>query len=65
MLLTKQDAIHTEKFKRGTLIIANARKKKNILSLVYYEKKANRELGLNKDGKLWEQKFKYVDNYTA
>lgn len=40
------------------------RKKKKSLSLVYYEEKANRELGLNKDGKLWEKRFKFVDNYT-
>ena len=65
MVLTKQDTIHTEKFERATSIIANAKKKKKSLSLVYKEKKANRELDLNKDSKLGEQRFESVDNYRV
>lgn len=67
MVLTKQDTIHTEKFERATSIIANTKKKKKkkSLSLVYKEKKANRELDLNKDSKLGEQRFESVDNYRV
>lgn len=55
MFLTKQDTIHIGNFKRATSVTAKAKKK--VLATVYKQGKTKRELGLNKDGKFWEQRL--------